>query len=197
AHGGAGIAHFVEGGGLVLGTTGKVLLGIATIGSIADNFAQTQGSNRDPNYWWIRFEAIRDAFWVLRHYLKCAKFFGLVDKNGQFSQKKFDELRKKEKFYVDVESRQNMAHTNGNNVTFERGFFNDGWFKGSRAPYSIQNPRQGRAQTVLHEIGHSKGLLKHDNTGDAPEDPNSPANQNEKAIKDNCGKGLSQIPTSY
>lgn len=127
---------------------------------------------------------------------KCANFFGLLKKKGKFDKGKFDTLKKEIKFDVDYKSTTNTAHTNGNAVTFERGFFNDGWFR-SGGPNSLKNPRQGRAQTVLHEIGHAKGLLISPDNYGYPTDSNSPAQQNEKKILDECGTGLSQVPTKY
>ena len=99
---------------------------------------------------------------------------------------------------IDMKSNLNMAHTDGDTITLEARFFNDGIFELTTTdPFSIKNPRQGRAQTFLHELGHVVGILiSPDNYGFAT-DPQSPANQNEKSILDHCSSGLSKVRTSY
>lgn len=166
----------------------------ATVGAIANSYS---GDDDEYAPWWIRKIAILDAFRVLRTDFKCAKFFGLLNKSGKkIDKKKVDELKNSLEFISDERASGNFAHTKGNKITLEGGFFKDSWVEGSPQPYSIKNPRQGRAQTILHEIGHSKKLLKSPDNYGYPNDPTSPANQNEKTIKDHCGKGLSSLPTS-
>ena len=87
-----------------------------------------------------------------------------------------------------------MAQTVGKNITLNGGFYQDGRFRVSPQPHSLKNPRQGRAQTVLHELGHVKGVLLSNDAGGYPNDPNTRGNQNEKKILDNCGKGLAGVP---
>jgi len=168
------------------------------VGAVANSF-RGNGENQsregdDEATFSITFTAIFDAYTVLHKDLKCAKFFGLLNKKGKFSEAKFKQLKSE----VDMQPKKRgpIAYTNGNKITLNGGFYTDGFFKVSPQPYSIKNPRQGRAQTILHELGHVKGLLISPDNYGYPNDPQSPANQNEKTIMDNCGKGLSQIPTS-
>ena len=150
----------------------------------------------DPVIFDKTFTAILDAFTVLRQDRNCAKFFGLLDARGKFSEKKFNEFTKDIRFDAKVKTGGHTAQTIGKNITLNGGFFQDGRFRVSPQPFSLKNPRQGRAQTILHELGHVKGVLLSGDAGGLPNDPNTRGNQNEKKILDNCGKGLSQLPQS-
>jgi hypothetical protein len=166
------------------------------VGSIFNSFSSNNDDLDDPVIFNITFTAISDAYEVFKKDPKCAKFFGLTDTKGRFSQKKLDQFLKDVKFKADVKGGPHVAQTVGKNVTFYGKFYNDGVFKVSPAPYSLKNPRQGRAQTVLHELGHVKGILLSNDAGGYPNDPNTRGNQNEKTILDNCGKGLAGLPQS-
>lgn len=146
---------------------------------------------------WKRVQALIDARRVLRNDKDCAKFFGLLKRSGKVNERKLAKLVSGARFMVDGEAYQNIAHTDGEKVTLERGFFKDSWYRGSTAPYSLTNPRQGRVQTILHELGHVKGLLIAPDNWGYPTDANSPVNQNNKTILDHCGKGLAKVPESY
>ena len=191
-----GIFTFAAEASRMAGLLGSVVLaGGAAVGAVANSFSSNDDLD-DPVIFDKTFTAIFDAFEVLRKDLKCAKFFGLTDAKGRFSQKKFDQFIKDIKIKVNVNGGPHMAQTVGKNMTFNGKFYKDGVFRVSPAPYSLKNPRQGRAQTVLHELGHVKGVLLSNDAGGYPNDPNTRGNQNEKKILDNCGKGLAGLPPS-
>lgn len=163
------------------------------VGAIANNFSSN--NKRRDTYDDIAFDSLFVAYQVIRSDLKCAKFFGLTDKRGRFSEKKFKAFTKSITYVQKPTSGGPFATTNGNTITLYGGFYNDGYFKVSPQPNSLKDPRQGRAQTILHELAHVKGLLIAPDNYGYPNDPNAPANKNEKTILDNCGEGLSKIPS--
>lgn len=171
----------------------------AGVGSITNALSRQYRSETqdDPIIFDRTFTAILDAFRVLRSDLKCAKLFGLLDKRGKFSEAKFKQLTRDVTFSANPKTSGPMAQTVGKNISLNGGFYQDGRFILSPQPYSIKNPRQGRAQTVLHELGHVKGILISPDNAGLPNSTTSPGNQNEKTIRDNCRKGLSQIASSY
>jgi RHS repeat-associated protein len=103
------------------------------VGSIFNSFSSNNDDLDDPVIFNITFTAISDAYEVFKKDPKCAKFFGLTDTKGRFSQKKLDQFLKDVKFKADVKGGPHVAQTVGKNVTFYGKFYNDGVFTVSRA----------------------------------------------------------------
>jgi YD repeat-containing protein len=134
-------------------------------------------------------QSFDDVLGVLKNDKNCAKFFGAINKQGLNN------------LIVTVLSLQSgakfdptlyeLAQTEGKgrNATIYIGgyFFIDGTF--AAAFHNRMQPRPGRAETILHEIGHALRRIPNDDARDRF----GQAVDNDKIIMKNCAKGLAAL----
>jgi RHS repeat-associated protein len=205
AHGGLGIAHFTEGGSLVLGTAGKILLGVAFTGAIADSFARAKETRRGPDKRIL--QTIADVRAILTGNNPCSDWFG---KNGIpalddiAAQMKEGLLSDQYGWNTTIGIEQGGGATDVTNAQTGARYRQwktvtvntNGPFLSPRSTSRIGGyppaSRQSRALQLLHEIAHK---VPKDSGGLIPDDGGKPdlSEKNTKEVLKHCKDEIGKI----